>query len=243
MTLRKRTDYLVIHVTATPPKADIGAKEVDAMHRARGFKSIGYHYVIRRNGKVEPGRMQDEVGAHVEGFNSISLGVSLVGGVDASGKPENNMTTAQFAALEMLLSELSRKYPDAKVCGHRDLSPDKDRDGIIEPAEHIKACPCFDAIPWARARGLPAASIRGAWSAPAANDNPPPEAPDSREIYLQKLLARAGYQFGAIDGLIGSRTKGAIRLFQQFAGLTVTGEFDLATVSRLRSQFETAAAA
>ena len=36
-------------------------------------------------------------------------------------------------------------YPDSKICGHRDLSPDLDGDGEIEPNEWIKMCPCFNA--------------------------------------------------------------------------------------------------
>lgn len=168
MALRKSTKYLVVHVTATPPKADIGVKEVRVMHLARGFNDIGYHYVIRRNGSVAQGRQPDSsVGAHVQGYNSVALGVSLVGGVDAKGKPEHNATPEHMCALEELLRTLQIKYPKAGVCGHRDLSPDKDGDGVIEPFEHIKACPCFDAIPWAEARGLRVASIKGVWKKPA----------------------------------------------------------------------------
>lgn len=163
MAIRKSTKYLVVHVTATPPKADIGVKEVRVMHLARGFADIGYHYVIRRDGRVEKGRGEDQIGAHVQNYNSNSLGVSLVGGVDASGKPQHNATPAQMAALEALLKKLSAKYPNAGVCGHRDLSPDKDGDGIIEPFEHIKACPCFDAIPWAKSKGIKTADIKGNW--------------------------------------------------------------------------------
>jgi hypothetical protein len=180
MSKRRSTKYLVVHVTATPPNRDIGAKEVDAMHKARGWSGIGYHYVIRRNGVVEKGRPEEQVGAHVKGFNSNSVGVAMVGGVDSRGRPENNMTAAQFTSLENLLRLLAGKYPGAGVCGHRDLSPDGDGDGVIEPHEYVKACPCFDAIPWAKARGLPAARIRGTWRdapvvpAPAAPTSPKP---------------------------------------------------------------------
>lgn len=240
MAIRKKTTLLVVHVTATPPSANIGAKEVDAMHRARGFNGIGYHYVIRRNGKVEPGRPENQVGAHVENFNSISVGVSLVGGVDAKGRPQDNKTPEQERALEQLLRELSGRYPGAKICGHRDLSPDRDGDGVIEHGEWIKACPCFDAIPWAAAHGLPAAAIRGPW-APTAK--PASAGPDARNVYLQTLLARAGYAFGPIDGDVGAKTKAAIRQFQRMQGLKITAEFDKPTVAKLRTMFEPAFAA
>lgn len=239
MPIRKKTALLVVHVTATPPSADIGVKEVRAMHRARGFSDVGYHYVIRRDGTVEAGRPENQIGAHVAGFNSISLGVSMVGGVDARGKAENNATPAQMESLYKLLVRLVEEYPDAKICGHRDLSPDGNRDGVIEPGEWIKECPCFDVIPWAINRGLPAADIKGRWD----DGSPMIEgvragAPDARNAYLQRLLARAGYAFGPIDGIIGRRTAAALRAFQTASGLPVTGEFDPATVARLRAIFE-----
>lgn len=243
--LRKKTTLLVVHVTATPPNQDIGVKEVRAMHKARGFSDIGYHFVIRRDGRVEAGRPEKDTGAHVAGFNSISIGISMVGGVNAKGKAEDNATPAQYAALEAKLAELAAKYPDARICGHRDLSPDGNRDGVIVPAEWIKECPCFNAIPWASSKGLPAADIKGQWANEAPIPGAPvaPLGPDSRDAYLQRLLARAGYQFGPIDGYIGKRTKAAIRAMQTATGLAISGAFDVPTVARLRTMFEVTRAA
>lgn len=144
----KSVRYLVVHCAATPPARDIGVKELRAMHLQRGFNDVGYHYVIRRDGRVEKGRADTVAGAHVSGFNSISLGVCLVGGVDAQGKAENNYTPAQREALEQLLLRLQASYPSAQILGHRDLSPDKNGDGKISPNEWLKACPCFDVRAW-----------------------------------------------------------------------------------------------
>jgi N-acetyl-anhydromuramyl-L-alanine amidase AmpD len=237
MAIRSKTTLLVVHVTATPPSADIGVKEVRAMHKAKGWADIGYHAVIRRNGKVEPGRALDQIGAHVEGFNSISVGVSMAGGVNAKGVPENNATPEQMASLERVLREWSALYPKAKVCGHRDLSPDQDGDGMIEAGEWIKACPCFDAIPWARGKGLPAADIRGDWDKGKPGVIIPSAAPDARQVWLQKLLAKAGYAFGPIDGSVGPKTSAALKQFQTMQGLETTGVFDPKTVNRLKAMF------
>ncbi|MHB2265828.1 peptidoglycan recognition protein family protein [Aliihoeflea sp. PC F10.4] len=238
--LRKKTTLLVGHVTATPPSMDIGVREVRAMHLALGWRDTGYQTIIRRNGIIEFGRPMDEVGAHVAGFNSIAVGVALVGGVDARGRAENNATDAQMYALEAHLFELSDRFPDAKVCGHRDLSPDADLNGIITRSEWVKECPCFDIIPWAASKGLRPADIRGEWTiaAPLPNMKPVPIGPDTRDAYLQRLLLRAGYQFGPVDGIVGPRTRAAIRAFQIWAGLTVDGNFDVPTVARLRGLFE-----
>ena len=146
-------NYLVVHCSATPAARDIGVKELDLMHRQRGFRKIGYHYIIRRDGTVEKGRPNSEPGAHVQGFNSRSLGICMVGGVKPDGKTaETNFAPAQYAALGTLLDTLRPTYPTATILGHRDLSPDKNRDGKISPNEWLKECPTFDVRTWEAAR-------------------------------------------------------------------------------------------
>jgi len=248
MANRKSTKLIVVHVTATPPDRDIGVAEVRKMHTAQGWSDIGYNELLRRNGKVELGRGLDAVGAHVAGFNSIAFGISLVGGIDRAGKPEHNATPEQMAGLEARLGALVGLYPDAKICGHRDLSPDRNGNGVIEPGEWMKACPCFDVIPWAASKGLPVADIKGSWgeiiAVPADDGGTVKVAgPDARLVYLQKLLARTGLQFGPIDGIVGNRTAEALRLYQEFNGLPQSGAFDDATVKLLRGTFEAKAAA
>lgn len=146
--MRRRTDYIVIHCSATPPHSDIGADEIDEWHKQRGWSGIGYHAVIRRDGEVEFGRHFDEPGAHVKGQNYRSVGVCMVGGVDADGKSENNFTEEQWESLALLVATLERAYPNADVLGHRDLSPDLDGDGVIEQHEWLKDCPSFDVREW-----------------------------------------------------------------------------------------------
>lgn len=138
MAKRKETKYIAIHCSATGGDMDIGAKEIDRWHRQKGFFSIGYHYVIRRDGTLELGRDEDAIGAHVQGYNAVSIGICLVGGVNADdiSKAENNFTEAQFIRLRDLLVDLRVRYPDAEVLGHRDF-PDV-----------AKACPSFDVRKW-----------------------------------------------------------------------------------------------
>lgn len=133
---REETDYIVIHCAATKPSMDIGVKDIDKWHRQRGWRKVGYHYVIKRDGEVEIGRELDEVGAHAKGFNSNSVGICLVGGLSEDGKPENNYTDEQWIALRETVNQLKLPYPEAEVLGHRDL-PDVN-----------KECPCFDVREW-----------------------------------------------------------------------------------------------
>lgn len=130
--MARAINLLVIHCADTKPSMDIGAKEIDRWHRARGWLKIGYHYVIRRDGTLETGRNEDEVGAHVEGFNTHSIGICMVGGMTEDGKgAENNFTDQQWGCLHSLLESLRDKYPQAEIKGHYQLNPGKQ-------------CPVFD---------------------------------------------------------------------------------------------------
>lgn len=110
---RAVTEFIVIHASATPPTQDIGAAELDRRHRAQGWLGIGFHWVIRRDGKVEPGRREASVGAHDPALNATSIGVCMVGGVAKDGTSEDNFTEAQHASLQLLLDEIDERYPGA----------------------------------------------------------------------------------------------------------------------------------
>ncbi len=223
MAMRRRTKLLVVHVTATRANGKLTSEKLRKMHKNRGFRDIGYNEWIDRKGKLFRGRGVDEIGAHVRGYNSIAYGIAMEG-----GWKKNDITLPQMVTLEKRLRELVKKYHDAKICGHRDLSPDADGDGIVEPHEHVKACPRFDAIPWAESKGLPGADIRGVWSEVGK------AGPDARIVWLQKLLRNKGYQVGPTDGHHGIKTTEAIIQFQTDFNLPVNGEFDVVTVKKLR---------
>lgn len=144
----RQINLIVVHCSATPEGRDVTAADINKMHIARGFKKIGYHYVVRLDGTVETGRKENEIGAHAKGYNANSIGVCYVGGVASDGKtPKDTRTPAQKSALKKLLHTLKQRYPDARIVGHRDLSPDTNHNGKVDKWEWIKACPCFDAIP------------------------------------------------------------------------------------------------
>ncbi len=127
----RRIDKIIVHCTATPEGRDVSVKEIDLWHRQRGFKGAGYHYVIGRDGTVDVGRPISEIGAHCSGYNSHSVGVCYVGGLDKDGRPKDTRTARQKSALIELLTALREQFPQARIFGHRDFA--------------AKACPCFDA--------------------------------------------------------------------------------------------------
>ena len=126
---------LVIHCSAVRPDQTSSAAQIDTWHRRdRHYKfGIGYHYVVRRDGQIEPGRPEWMVGAHCKNHNAHSIGICYEGGLNARGQPADTRTLAQKLAMLQLLEILHRKYPKALIVGHHDLNP-------------LKACPCIDNV-------------------------------------------------------------------------------------------------
>lgn len=129
--MRKITE-IIVHCADTPEGRDDKAADIKRWHMTEhGWKDIGYHYVVDIDGTIEPGRPIETAGAHCTGHNTNSIGVCYVGGCDKNMKPKDTRTPEQKAALVQLLTYLVRKYPGAKIYGHKDFAQ--------------KACPSFDA--------------------------------------------------------------------------------------------------
>ena len=125
---------IIIHCSDTPAGRDYTVDDITRWHKARGFRTIGYHYVIYRDGSIHTGRPESETGAHCldGGHNRHSIGICYIGGRAADGKGyEDTRTPEQKEALLSLLRQLKARYPHARVYGHRDFA--------------ARACPCFDA--------------------------------------------------------------------------------------------------
>lgn len=141
----RHINLIVVHCSATRTTTDYTPDDMLRDHLARGFNSHGYHFYIRRSGQRVALRPLELAGAHVTGFNKASIGVCYEGGLDAAGKPADTRTLQQKEMIARTLRELVVKYPDSDIVGHRDLSPDLNKDGVIQPHEWVKMCPCFDA--------------------------------------------------------------------------------------------------
>ena len=125
---RQETKYIVIHCSQTRPSMkDVDDKWIDRVHRERDWTKIGYGKVIKRDGTVEQGRGDDDVQAHVKGYNHTSFGLCLVGGAKEEDwlQPEDNFTAEQWESLKKTLEELIEKYPDAQIVGHYMLDENK----------------------------------------------------------------------------------------------------------------------
>lgn len=128
--MRKITE-IIIHCSATPEGRDFTVEQIRKWHLQRGFRDIGYHFVIYRDGTIHSGRPVAQAGAHCLGHNANSIGVCYIGGVGMDGKtPKDTRTEAQRRSLKALIERLHRMYPGATLHGHREYAS--------------KACPCFD---------------------------------------------------------------------------------------------------
>ena len=142
MKLRSQTLFIVVHSSATFPEMDVDAETIRQWHtKERGWRDIGYHSVITRDGSIQEGRDYHAVGAHVKGYNEVSVGTCLVGGINKHNDPEFNFTEKQMKSLKRELQWLKTLFPDAMVVGHRDLDPST-------------ACPSFDVRKWLESENL-----------------------------------------------------------------------------------------
>lgn len=135
---RRAIKYIVVHSTATPEGENYTVADIRRMHKAKGWRDIGYHYVIYRDGTLHEGRDVNISGGHARGYNSNSIGIVYIGGTSATEKDKaghlkakDTRTPEQKATLLRLLKDLRKLYPNAKIVGHRDLN--------------VTACPSFDA--------------------------------------------------------------------------------------------------
>ena len=135
--------YIAVHCTASYQSMTIEGLKQE--FKRKGWVNPGYHYVVSPDGKITQLLDEDKVSNGVKGFNSVLINVAYIGGIDATGKPVDNRTPAQKSSLLSLLKLLHRKYPAAVIQGHRDFSPDLNKDGKITPNEWMKVCPCFNA--------------------------------------------------------------------------------------------------
>lgn len=106
---RRTTEFIVIEQTGDTK--NIGRKEIDRQHRAKGSFGIGYHFVIRKDGEVEQGRELEQPGAMVEGYTDNAILICVVG-------QDGIFSRKQKAALKDLLNFIQAIYPDVSVLEH-----------------------------------------------------------------------------------------------------------------------------
>lgn len=145
----RKIDRIFVHCTASW-QHNTTLQSLMAEFKGKGWKLPGYHWVIFPDGSVIQLLDEDKVANGVKGYNSNSIHVAWVGGIKYNDNKKlmsyDNRTGEQKLALFDLLTKLKLKYKSAMIMGHRDISPDLNHNGVVDPWERIKACPCFDAM-------------------------------------------------------------------------------------------------
>jgi N-acetylmuramoyl-L-alanine amidase len=121
---------IILHCTATPEGKHFDVATIRRWHvKDRGWKDIGYHYVIYIDGSVHEGRPIEQAGAHTSGHNADSIGITYVGGCDAKMKAKDTLNEAQETAMVNLIKSLREQYGEMSLHGHNEFA--------------AKACPSF----------------------------------------------------------------------------------------------------
>ena len=139
----RKIERIFVHCTASHQTASVN--DIKNEFKRKGWKNPGYHYIVDPGGAIHQLLDDEKVSNGVRGYNQTSINVAYIGGIDAEGKAMDNRTGPQKKALAKLLRLLRSRYPDAVILGHRDISPDTNGNGTVDPWERIKECPCFDA--------------------------------------------------------------------------------------------------
>lgn len=140
--MKRKIDEIILHCTATAEGKDYTVDDIRRWHvQGNGWKDIGYHYVIYRDGTVHVGRPLDQIGAHCTGHNAGTVGIVYVGGLSADGKTaKDTRTAAQREAMYTLCRILCDALGIKKITGHNQYA--------------AKACPSFDVRKWRTEVGL-----------------------------------------------------------------------------------------
>lgn len=105
----RKIDLIIIHCSASRANRNFTVEDLEACHKARGLKSIGYHYYITKDGEIYPCRPEEMNGAHAKHYNAHSIGICYEGGLDANGNPADTRTEAQKRSM-IGISPLQRPH-------------------------------------------------------------------------------------------------------------------------------------
>lgn len=128
---------IFVHCTAGPQTQTI-AEIQKYWKNVKKWNKPGYHYIIKPDGEIVPLQPEDKPSNGVAGYNSTSINVCYIGGVDKQGRAVDNRTDAQKESLIKILKDLKSRYPDAEILGHREIWGQ-------DPSKWHKMCPCFPA--------------------------------------------------------------------------------------------------
>ena len=161
---------IFVHCTAGPQTQTVAEIQKYWVNHNK-WTNPGYHYIIKPDGEIVPLQPEDKPSNGVAGYNSTSINVCYIGGVDKQGRAVDNRTDAQKTALATILKDLHSRYPDAEILGHRDIWGS-------DPKNWHKQCPCFNVKEW--------------WNNVLAEDELAKPIEESEEVVLEEPVVESG---------------------------------------------------
>lgn len=113
MSTRKVTERIILHHADAK---SCSAEDIHRWHLNNGWSGAGYHFLVRKDGKIYRLRPEDKVGAHAYSSNYNSIGICFEGNY-----MEEDMPEAQKEAGKELVSYLKGKYGITTVQRHKDV--------------------------------------------------------------------------------------------------------------------------
>jgi N-acetylmuramoyl-L-alanine amidase len=147
MIMGRKIKRIVIHTTATPESWEV-SDLLDYFYKEKGWEHPGYHIVVERDGRRRDLLPPELIANGAKGYNRTSLHIAYLGGLDENNKAADTRTEEQKRTLAEVVRNFNYILRPVEIVGHRDLSPDVDGSGEVEPDEWIKVCPCFEVSEW-----------------------------------------------------------------------------------------------
>lgn len=118
--------YIIVHHSGAEEK---DTEQIRRYHmQSRGWRDIGYNYIVERNGRVVTGRSLDIAGAHCKDkqMNTRGIGVCMIGNMQ-----NHPPLPAQYEALINQLAALAKRYdiPVKNILGHKEVPSPTDCPG------------------------------------------------------------------------------------------------------------------
>lgn len=202
---RRSTSRIILHHAVA---SKCSAQQIHSWHLANGWVGIGYHFFVRKDGRIYRGRPEDTVGAHAGNNNYDSIGICFEGNFMTETMP-----IIQKWAGQELVQYLKDKYGISKVQKHSDVN------ATGCPGTHFP----FKEVSEGVAADKPTESTVGGFTAVfpqlAKGDK------GDKVRVLQDLLLGRGYDLGTYgaDGDFGETTHRRVVAFQVANGLTADG--------------------
>jgi hypothetical protein len=93
---------IIVHCSDSDNPDHDDIEVIRSWHKARGFTDIGYHFFLKTDGTIQPGRKINQIGAHCTTQNVMSIGICLAG--------RHDFTEAQFSSVYILIKKLMENY-------------------------------------------------------------------------------------------------------------------------------------